>query len=335
MSLTLVIAVILAPAWAYLVGTAVAAVRFARRATPSGAERPPVSLLKPLHGAEPGLYENLRSFAEQDYPVVQVVLGLNDANDSAWPVAQALIRDLPASDIALVRDPPVRGSNLKVANLENMLTAARHDILVISDSDMRVDRRCHRAAARSPHRPRHLPLRGRFDWGLLVRARCVAHQFRLSSQRAGGRGRGHRPWLLRCDDRVAARDPRAHRRVPATARRARRRPPDRGRGARARPRGRAVALCRRGPGIRAVLRQPVASRAALGADRARDRSGGLCRLGAEPSGGASRARRRGQPIWLDLRYPSGDFLPAEMGHGGGDRGRPQLHDRRGLAAPGA
>src|SRR5271155_5006760 len=141
MSLTFVIAMILAPAWAYLVGTAVAAVQFARRATPTGAERPPVSLLKPLHGAEPGLYENLRSFAEQDYPVVQVVFGVNDANDSALPVAEALIRDLPASDIALVLDPPVRGSNLKVANLENMIGTARHEILVLADSDVRVGRR--------------------------------------------------------------------------------------------------------------------------------------------------------------------------------------------------
>ena len=154
MSLTFVIAVILAPAWAFLVGTAVAAVRFARRATPSGPEPPPVSLLKPLHGAEPGLYENLRSFAQQDYPVVQMVLGVNDANDGALPVAQALIRDLPASDIALVLDPPVRGSNLKVANLENMLAAARHDILVISDSDMRVDRRYLGAVTAPLHDPR-------------------------------------------------------------------------------------------------------------------------------------------------------------------------------------
>ena len=154
MSLTFVIAVILAPAWAYLVGTAVAAVRFARRATPRGPEPPPVSLLKPLHGAEPGLYENLRSFAQQDYPVVQMVLGVNDANDGALPVAQALIRDLPASDIALVLDPPVRGSNLKVANLENMLAAARHDILVISDSDMRVDRRYLGAVTAPLHDPR-------------------------------------------------------------------------------------------------------------------------------------------------------------------------------------
>jgi ceramide glucosyltransferase len=106
-----------------------------------GAEQPAVSLLKPLHGEEPGLYENLRSFVEQDYPGVQLVLGVNDAKDGALPVANALIRDMTAADIVLVVGAPVRGGNLKVANLENMLPAARHDFLVISDSDMRVDRR--------------------------------------------------------------------------------------------------------------------------------------------------------------------------------------------------
>ena len=104
-----------------------------------------------MYKSEPGLYENLRSFAEQDYPDVQVVLGVNHPNDSALPVAQALMRDLPASDIALILDPPVRGSNLKVANLENMIPAARHDILVISDSDMRVDR-CYLEAVVAPLR---------------------------------------------------------------------------------------------------------------------------------------------------------------------------------------
>src|SRR5437016_129133 len=54
--------------------------------------------------------------------------------------ARALIRDLPESDIALVIDARVRGSNQKVANLENMLAAVRRDILVLADSDMRVDR---------------------------------------------------------------------------------------------------------------------------------------------------------------------------------------------------
>jgi ceramide glucosyltransferase len=140
MSLVFIILLILAPAWAYLVGTAIAVVHFARRTLPAAPERPPVSLLKPLHGNEPGLYKNLRSFVEQDYPTVQIVLGANDVSDGALPVAKALMKEIPGADITLVTGAPIRGSNLKVANLENMLGAARHDILVISDSDMRVDR---------------------------------------------------------------------------------------------------------------------------------------------------------------------------------------------------
>ena len=141
MSLSFAIAIALVPAWAYLLGTAVAALSFARRSLPIPPEWPPISVLKPLHGAEPGLYENLRSFVEQDYPSAQIVLGVNDTHDSALPVAAALIRDMPPADITLVAEALVRGSNRKVANLENMLAAACHDILVISDSDMRVDRR--------------------------------------------------------------------------------------------------------------------------------------------------------------------------------------------------
>src|SRR5215472_2253207 len=139
-SLTLVIAVVLVAGWVYLLAETVAAVRFARRGLPTATAWPPISILKPLHGAEPGLYENLRSFVEQDYPTVQIVLGTNDSNDTALPVAGALIRDTPSGDIALVTGASIRGSNLKVANLENILSSARHDILVISDSDMRVDR---------------------------------------------------------------------------------------------------------------------------------------------------------------------------------------------------
>ena len=97
-------------------------------------------MLKPLHGIEPGLYENLRSFADQDYPAVQLVLGVRDPGDSALPVARALIRARPDHDIALVVNPRVRGSNLKIANLENMLPASRHDWIVLADSDIRVAR---------------------------------------------------------------------------------------------------------------------------------------------------------------------------------------------------
>lgn len=134
------IAIVLIPAWAFLIGAALAVRRFARHPLPVPSNRPAISVLKPLHGEEPGLYENLRSFAEQDYPSVQIVLGVKDLNDTALPAARLLMRDLPHRDIALVVDPSTRGSNHKVANLENMLNAARHDVLVLADSDMRVDR---------------------------------------------------------------------------------------------------------------------------------------------------------------------------------------------------
>ena len=137
---SLVLLVVLLPAWIYLAAAALLVRRFARRPASLAAERPPVSVLKPLHGAEPGLYENLRSFAEQDYPEAQLVLGVNERSDTAMPAAEALKRDLPKADIVLVADAPRTGGNGKVANLENMLPAARHDILVLADSDMRVGR---------------------------------------------------------------------------------------------------------------------------------------------------------------------------------------------------
>ncbi len=141
MNPNLAIAIVLVPTWAYLICAAVAVLRFVRRPLPTSADRPAISVLKPLHGSEPGLYANLRSFAEQDYSTVQIALGVNGPDDTALPAARALIRDLPDADIALVVDARAHGSNRKVANLENMLEAARHRILVLADSDMRVDAR--------------------------------------------------------------------------------------------------------------------------------------------------------------------------------------------------
>ena len=226
MSLALVIAIVLVPGWVYLLAEAVAAVSFARRGLPIPPERPPISVLKPLHGEEPGLYENLRSFVEQDYPTVQIVLGANDTKDGALPVADALIHDIPAADIAIVVGAPVRGSNLKVANLENMLPAARHHILVISDSDMRVDRGLPRDGSppRSTiHPPVSSPVSTRasrpeasgpsWEHCTLISAFFRAHWWlRRASTRP-----------LRRDNRFAARHPLPNWRVRAGAKRARRR----------------------------------------------------------------------------------------------------------------
>jgi len=119
---------------------ALARVRAFARPRPRPAAGPPVTVLKPLRGAEPGLYDNLRSFCEQDYPEFQVVFGVRDPQDPAIAVAERVMRDLPGRDLALVVDDRVIGTNLKVSNLANMYGAAKHDLLVIADSDMRVDR---------------------------------------------------------------------------------------------------------------------------------------------------------------------------------------------------
>jgi ceramide glucosyltransferase len=125
---------------AYMLAAAREVRCFARRPRRHPATRPPVTVLKPLCGDEPGLEKNLRSFCDQDYPDLQVVFGIREAADTAVPVAERLVRDRPGRDLVLVVDGRVHGSNLKVSNLLNMMGSARHDLLVIADSDIRVGR---------------------------------------------------------------------------------------------------------------------------------------------------------------------------------------------------
>src|SRR5271169_3903700 len=99
---------------------------------------PPITILKPVCGLEPRLYENLRSFCEQDYPQFQILFGVRDANDPAIPTIERLVREFPTRDAALIVDPRVVGSNYKISNLANMMGRARHDIVAISDADCRV-----------------------------------------------------------------------------------------------------------------------------------------------------------------------------------------------------
>ncbi|SRR5579875_298185 len=98
----------------------------------------PLTLLKPLKGADAQLYENLRSFCRQDYSPFQIVFGVADPDDPAVAVVRRVTAEFPERDIALVVGGAARAPNRKVANLINMLPAARHELLVISDSDMRV-----------------------------------------------------------------------------------------------------------------------------------------------------------------------------------------------------
>jgi ceramide glucosyltransferase len=129
----------LALAAAYALLALVAVLVWRRRPQPGASVRlPPVTILKPLCGAEPSLYENLRSFCRQDYPEFQIVFGVGEANDPALEVAARLRAEFPALAIDVVIDPQQHGHNRKISSLINMLQYARHDILVMADSDVLV-----------------------------------------------------------------------------------------------------------------------------------------------------------------------------------------------------
>lgn len=103
-------------------------------------EPPPVTVFKPLCGAEPALYECLRSLCDQDYPRFQIIFGVRDLKDPAVAVVRTLQSEFPAIEFEIAIDPRQHGSNRKVSNLINMMPLARYDYLVIADSDVRVPR---------------------------------------------------------------------------------------------------------------------------------------------------------------------------------------------------
>ena len=119
----------------------IAVLAWQRRRKPPGARGlPPVSVLKPLCGLEPGLYQNLRSFCQQDYPEYQVVFGVLSRHDPALPVVERLRAEFPSLPIEVVINPQQHGSNCKVSNLINMIAQARYDVLAMADSDTCVGR---------------------------------------------------------------------------------------------------------------------------------------------------------------------------------------------------
>lgn len=109
----------------------------ARRSWAALADAPPVTVLKPLCGADACLEENLESFFRQSYPSFELVFGVENPRDPAIAVVERLIARHPAVRARLVRHAGGGGMNPKVSNLMGMVAAAEHDLLLVSDSNVR------------------------------------------------------------------------------------------------------------------------------------------------------------------------------------------------------
>lgn len=99
---------------------------------------PPVTIYKPLRGLDEGLEENLRGFFRLDYPRYQLLFGVADPNDPAIPVVRRLLAEFPDIDAELVVGNPPFGLNPKVENLAALQARRAHDVVLISDSNVRV-----------------------------------------------------------------------------------------------------------------------------------------------------------------------------------------------------
>ena len=99
---------------------------------------PPVSILKPVKGMDGDSFENFASFCRQDYPLFQIIFAAASPVDPVIPVIERVMAAFPEVDIALVVDGAVHGANYKVCNLMHAYAKAKHPLLIVCDSDIRV-----------------------------------------------------------------------------------------------------------------------------------------------------------------------------------------------------
>jgi ceramide glucosyltransferase len=138
-----ILALAVAPVIYYLVAILAAAKFFRAERVgshhPASDFTPPVSILKPIHGLDRETYENYVTFCNQEYPEFEILFCVGDERDLAVPVIEKLIADFPQSSIRLLVGSAPLGASDKVNKLCRMVREARHEVVIVSDSDVRVE----------------------------------------------------------------------------------------------------------------------------------------------------------------------------------------------------
>lgn len=120
-----------------------AALRFhsqTKRSSPQSSDLPPVSILKPLKGTDPEMYESFRSHSVQDYPEYEVLFGISDTGDPAAALVEKLQREFPDRKVRVVLCEKSLGANGKVSSLAQLAAVAKYEFHLVNDSDIRVER---------------------------------------------------------------------------------------------------------------------------------------------------------------------------------------------------
>jgi len=135
---TIILLALLAGALVFSGLTVIAALRYLAVRPPELRSAEPISILKPLSGLDADLESNLRTFFEQDYPAFEILFAVREPDDPAVAIVEKLRREYPnvTSRLLITGEPPY--PNAKVFSLDRMLHASAHDLLVMSDSDIRV-----------------------------------------------------------------------------------------------------------------------------------------------------------------------------------------------------
>jgi ceramide glucosyltransferase len=132
---------IISPPLAYGLISFFCARAFFKRKKTAADHTPPITIIKPVKGMDAESYENFASFCRQDYPRFQIIFAAASSADPVIPLIEQLAADFPALDIDLVVDGRIHGPNYKVSNLINAFPLAKHDIIIVCDSDIRVGSR--------------------------------------------------------------------------------------------------------------------------------------------------------------------------------------------------